>query len=402
MAFSQRITSLAPSATLGIAQKVRELKAAGRDVIGLTLGEPDFDTPQHIMDAAKKALDAGFTHYPPVNGYPELRQAIVDKLKRENGLDYGIDQVVVSTGAKQSVYNVVLSVCNPGDEVVLIAPYWVTYTAVVHLAQAKARIIQTGIESAYKVTPEQLDAAMNENTKLVMFNTPSNPTGSMYSREEMAALVEVMERYPNAYIMSDEIYELLTYEQDHVSLGTFDSIFERIITVNGFSKGYAMTGWRLGYIAAPKDVAKMTEKLQGQCTSGANSFAQMGAIAALIGDQKPVQDMKAAFRQRRDRMFEQLKAIEGVDVILPDAAFYFYPDLKNFLGRTTPKGKVLDNISDLCLYLLDSQGLAVVPGNAFGTDSHMRISYAYAVETLNDGVRRLEKALGDLQGVVKA
>ncbi len=399
MAFSERISSLAPSATLAIAKKVRELTAAGRDIVGLTLGEPDFDTPTHISDAAKKALDAGFTHYSPVNGYPELRKAIVEKLKRDNGLSYDAEQIVVSTGAKQSVYNIVLSLCNPGDEVVLIAPYWVTYEAVVHLAQAKTRIIQTDISSAFKMTPEQLEAALNEKTKLVMFNTPSNPTGSMYTREELAALVEVLERYPHVYIMSDEIYELIAYEQEHVSLGTFDSIFDRVITVNGFSKGYAMTGWRLGYIAAPLEVAKITDKLQGQCTSGPTSFAQIGAIAALVGDQEPTIQMKDAFRVRRDHLYKQLKAIEGVEVILPDGAFYFYPDLKNFLGSKTPSGQILKDIGELSLYLLDSEGLAVVPGDAFGTDSHIRLSYAYATETLEDGVQRLARSLGSLKRV---
>lgn len=396
MAFSHVITSLEPSATLGIAKKVRELREAGRDVIGLTLGEPDFDTPQHIRDAAKKALDDGYTHYPPVNGYPELRQAIVDKLKRDNGLDYSPNQVVVSNGAKQSVYNIVLSLVNPGDEVVLVAPYWVTYSAVVHLAQGKSKVIQTDIASAYKVTPEQLDEALTPETKLFMFNTPSNPTGSMYSREEIDALVAVLERYPNCYIMSDEIYEFITYDKEHVSLATYQSLYERVITVNGFSKGYAMTGWRLGYIAGPTEVVKLTEKLQGQCTSGANAFAQMGAVAALTGTQAPVAEMKAEFRKRRDLMFEQLKAIDGVDVILPDGAFYFYPDLKNFLGRKTPSGEVLADISSLCLYLIEAEGLALVPGNAFGTSSQVRISYAYAQETLNDGVKRLERALGSL------
>ncbi|MFK7924255.1 MAG: pyridoxal phosphate-dependent aminotransferase [Bacteroidia bacterium] len=396
MAFSKVITSLEPSATLSIAKKVRELREAGRDIIGLTLGEPDFDTPQHIREAAKQALDDGFTHYPPVNGYPILRQAIADKFKRDNGLSYDPNQIVVSNGAKQSVYNIVLSLVNPGEEVILVAPYWVTYEAVVHLAQGKSKVIQTGIESAYKVTPEQLDDALTPETKLFMFNTPSNPTGSMYSRAEIDALVEVLERYPNCYIMSDEIYELITYDMDHISLATYESLYDRVITVNGFSKGYAMTGWRLGYIAGPTEVVKLTEKLQGQCTSGANAFAQMGAVEALNGTQAPVALMKAEFRKRRDTMFEQLKAIEGVDVILPDGAFYFYPDLKNFIGRKTPAGEVLNDISSLSLYLIDAEGLALVPGNAFGTKTHVRISYAYAQETLNDGVQRLQRALASL------
>ena len=300
MAFSELITSLAPSATLAISKKVRELKAEGRDVVGLTLGEPDMDTPAHICEAAKKALDNGYTHYPPVAGYPTLKEAIVNKLKRDNGLTYETNQIVVSTGAKQSLYNVAMAILNPGDGAVLIAPYWVSYSAMVHMAKGQAQTIVTGIENNYKVTPEQLDEPMNDNTRLVFFTTPSNPTGSMYAREELEALVTVLEKYPQAYIIADEIYEYITFGQEHVSLGTFESIADRVITVNGFSKGFAMTGWRLGYIAAPREVAAMCEKVQGQVTSGANAFAQMGAVAGLTGDLGPTFAMREEFRRRRD------------------------------------------------------------------------------------------------------
>ncbi|MEM8891815.1 MAG: pyridoxal phosphate-dependent aminotransferase, partial [Bacteroidota bacterium] len=339
MQLSSRIASVAPSATLSISKKVRELKAEGRDVIGLTLGEPDFDTPEHIREAAKAALDAGYTHYPPVAGYPELRQAIVDKLKRDNGLTYAPNQIVVSTGAKQSLYNVVLGMLNPGDGVILPTPYWVSYEAMCILAQADITRIPTSIDTAYKISPEQLEAAIKPNTRLLFLTTPSNPSGSMYSQAELAELVKVLERHPEVYIISDEIYEHITFGFEHVSLGTFESIFERVITVNGFSKGYAMTGWRLGYIAAPLEIAKVSEKLQGQCTSGPNAFAQQGAIAALNGDLSPTYAMREAFRTRRDMMYDELRAIEGLEVILPDGAFYFYPDLKAFLGKTSPAGK---------------------------------------------------------------
>lgn len=396
MQLSRRIASVAPSATLSISKKVRELKAEGRDVIGLTLGEPDFDTPVHIREAAKAALDAGYTHYPPVSGYPALRQAIVDKLKRDNGLTYGTNQIVVSTGAKQSLYNVVLGMLNPGDGVILPTPYWVSYEAMCILAGADITRIPTSIDTAYKISPEQLEEAIKPHTRLLFLTTPSNPSGSMYSKEELAALVAVLERHPEVYVISDEIYEHITFGLEHVSLGTFENIFDRVITVNGFSKGYAMTGWRLGYIAAPLEIAKVSEKLQGQCTSGANAFAQQGAIAALTGDLSTTYAMRDAFKERRDMMYSALGAIEGLEVILPDGAFYFYPDLQAFLGKKSPAGKKLDDIGELCLYLIDEVGLALVPGNAFGTASHARISYAYADEVLKDAVNRLKTGLGRL------
>jgi len=397
MPFSELVSSLAPSATLAIAKKVRTLKAEGRDVIGLTLGEPDMDTPTHIIEAAKKALDAGFTHYPPVAGYPALKQAIVDKLKRDNGLSYDLNQIVVSTGAKQSLYNVVLSLLNPGDHVILPAPYWVSYEAMLHLAQADVTKIVTSIEADYKITPAELEAAIKPNTRLMFLCTPSNPTGSMYSKEELAALVAVLEKHPDIYIISDEIYEYITFGKEHVSLGTFESIFDRVITVNGFSKGFAMTGWRLGYIAAPQDVAAICEKMQGQCTSGANAFAQQGAIAALVEDLAPTYAMRDTFRQRRDWLYDSLREIEGLQVNLPDGAFYFYPDFKEFLGRKTADGTAIDTIDQLCLYLVEEEGLALVPGSAFGTESHARISYAYSTEDLEASLKRLQSGLGKLQ-----
>jgi aspartate aminotransferase len=393
---SNLVSSLAESATLAISKRVRELKAEGRDVIGLTLGEPDFDTPSHIREAAKKALDDGYTHYPPVAGLPELRQAIVDKFKRDNGLSFETGNIIVSTGAKQSLYNVVFSLVNPGEEVIIPAPYWVSYYAMVHLAQGKVISLKTSIEDEYKISVERLEAAIGPKTRLIMLSTPSNPTGSMYSREEMTDIATVLERNPHVHLISDEIYEYLVYEGEHVSFASFESIADRVITVNGFSKGYAMTGWRLGYIAADKKIAAICEKLQGQITSGANAFAQKGAVEALNGDQTAVADMREAFRQRRDRMFTQLQAIDDLKVILPTGAFYFYPDFSSYFGKKTPAGQTIHTIDELCLYLIDEAGLALVPGAAFGTDVHARISYAYAPDVLDEAVRRLKAGLEKL------
>lgn len=397
MSYSHLIASIEESATLGIAQKVRELKSQGRDVIGLTLGEPDFDTPEHIRTAAKEALDAGYTHYPPVTGLPELKEAIVHKLKRDNSLAYSTANVMVSTGAKQSLYNVVLAKVNPGDEVVIPAPFWVSYEAMVRFAQGKPVYIPTSVASEYKISPEQLDEALTEKTRLMFFNSPSNPSGSMYNREEMAALVAVLEKYPHVSIISDEIYEYITYGKKHESLGTFSSIFDRVITVNGFAKGFAMTGWRLGYIATvDKTLLGLCSKIQGQSTSGANAFAQKGAVVALGEYMEPTYKMRDELLKRRDRVYTRLKAIPGVELPLPDGAFYFYPDFAPYLGKRSPDGKQIENIDQLCLYLIEEEGLALVTGSAFGTQSHARLSYAYSDEILDDGLSRLERGLGKL------
>ncbi len=385
------------SATLGISRRVRELKGEGKDIVGLTLGEPDFDTPIHIREAAKKALDDGYTHYPPVDGLSELKEAIVTKFKRDNGLNYTPKQVFVSTGAKQSLYNVVQALLNPGDEAVIPAPYWVSYDAMVYLAQATPKYISTDTESSYKITPEQLDAAISPKSRLLFFNTPSNPTGAMYTKDEMAALVEIMEKYPDLYILSDEIYEYITYGIDHVSLGSFESIFDRVITVNGFSKGFAMTGWRLGYIASPNsDLIKLCGKLQGQITSGANAFAQKGAVAALIEDLTPTLEMRDAFLKRRNMVHEKLEAIDGIKTPMPDGAFYFYPDFSEFLGKKTPDGQLIKDIDQFCLYMIEEEGLAMVTGSAFGTQTHARISYAYSTEVLEDALERLARGVSKL------
>ena len=397
MQYSHLISSLEESATLALAKKVRQLKAQGKDVIGLTLGEPDFDTPEHIREAAKTALDQGFTHYPPVSGYPALKEAIAAKLKRDNGLDYDLSQIVVSTGAKQSLFNVVFALMNPGERAILPAPYWVSYHAMLHLTQAEIYTIQTSIQDQYKLSARQLSEAMTPTTKLVFLTTPSNPTGSMYNQEELAGLVAVLEQYPGVYIISDEIYEHITYGTEHISLASFPSIADRVITVNGFSKGYAMTGWRLGYIAASAEVAALCEKVQGQCTSGANSFAQQGAIAALTGDMEPTYAMRDAFRKRRDFMYEELGKIEGIQANLPDGAFYFYPDFADFLKKKTPAGSHIDTIDELCFYLIEEVGLVLVPGSAFGTETHARISYAYSMDNLQEGLARLKEGLEKLR-----
>ncbi|MFK7972331.1 MAG: pyridoxal phosphate-dependent aminotransferase [Bacteroidia bacterium] len=396
MRTSTLVSSLAESATLAISKRVRELKAEGKDVIGLTLGEPDFDTPEHIREGAKQALDDGFTHYPPVAGLPALRQAIADKLKRDNGLNYSKENIVVSTGAKQSLYNVVFALVNPGDEVIIPTPYWVSYSAMVEIARGTIVPIPTDIEDEYKVTAAKLEAAITPKTRLIMLSTPSNPTGSMYSKEEMAAIAAVLERNPHVHLIADEIYEYLVYEGTHNSFASFEAIFDRVITVNGFSKGFAMTGWRLGYIAASQPIAAICEKLQGQITSGANSFAQQGAITALTGGMETVIEMRESFRARRDRMFKQLQAIDGLKVILPDGAFYFYPDFSSYFGKKAPSGSTINSSDELCLYLLEEVGLALVPGAAFGTKTHARISYAYAPDVLDEAVRRLEVGLGKL------
>lgn len=391
--FSEQISSLKESATLALAQRVRELKAEGRDVIGLTLGEPDFDTPQHIKDAAAKALADGHTSYPPVAGIPELRKAIADKLVRENSLDVEPSQVVVSTGAKQTLYNVIGCLLNPGDEVILPAPYWVTYRAQLELAQANIKEIPTGIEEKFKLSPAALEAELTPATKLLILTTPSNPSGSMYSPEELAALVAVIEKYPNLYVIADEIYEHITYDLQHVSIGSFTSIKDRVITVNGFAKGFAMTGWRLGYMVANPEIVKLCVKLQGQVTSGANNFAQWGGVAALTSDLAPTFAMRDSFRSRRDDLYQKLKAIPNLDVLLPDGAFYFYPDMAAYLNTVSPKGMKVKTIDDLCLYLIEEGGVVVVPGSAFGTETHVRISYAYAVDMLNKAVDRLGNSL---------
>jgi aspartate aminotransferase len=393
---SERINSLSESATLKMTKLGRELTAKGVNVISLSIGEPDFNTPDHVKEAAKRALDENYTRYSPVPGYPELRKAIVDKLKNENGLDYDISQIVVSTGAKQSLSNVILTLINPGDEVIIPTPYWVSYSEMVVLAEGKSVFIDTDIESDFKITPEQLAAAITPKTKLFMFSSPCNPTGSVYSREELAALVKVFEKYPNIFILSDEIYEHINFVDQHESIAQFSSIKERVIIVNGFSKAFAMTGWRLGYIAASKEIAAANDKMQGQTTSGTCSIAQRAGIAAYEQGLETVLEMKKAFARRRELVYKLLNEIPGVKTNLPDGAFYFFPEISSFFGKKDADGNVIKDSADLALYLLNVGHVATVGGDSFGNNNYIRLSYAASDESLIEALRRIKEALAKL------
>ncbi|WP_205314236.1 pyridoxal phosphate-dependent aminotransferase [Pedobacter namyangjuensis] len=393
---SQRINSLSESATLKMTKLGRELAAKGINVISLSIGEPDFNTPEHVKEAAKKALDENYTRYSPVPGYPELRQAIVNKLKRENNLDYDISQIVVSTGAKQSLSNVILTLINPGDEVIIPTPYWVSYSEMVVLAEGKSVFIDTDIESNFKITPAQLEAAITPKTKLFMFSSPCNPTGSVYSKDELAALVEVFERYPNVFILSDEIYEHINFVDKHESIAQFNSIKERVIVVNGFSKAFAMTGWRLGYIAASKEIAAANDKMQGQTTSGTCSIAQRAGIAAYDQGLETVLEMKKAFARRRQLVYDLLNDIPGVKTNLPDGAFYFFPEISSFFGKKDANGTEIKDSADLALYLLNEGHVATVGGDSFGNNNYIRLSYAASDEALTEALRRIKEALSKL------
>jgi aspartate aminotransferase len=393
---SDRITHMQESATLKMAKISRELKAQGQDIIDLSIGEPDFDTPQHIKDAAKKAIDDGYTHYTPVPGYPELRKAIAAKLKRDNNLDYSQEQIVVSTGAKQSIANVVLSLINAGDEVLLPAPYWVSYSAIADLAEGKSIEVHASIDNDFKVTPAQLEAQITPKTKLIIFSSPCNPTGSVYSYEELQALAQMVSKYPNVYVICDEIYEFINYTgKPNASLAQFPEVKDQVITVNGFSKGFAMTGWRLGYIAAPLWIAQACDKMQGQITSGTCSIAQMAGVAAATGSLQPTYDMVVQFRKRRDLVYKLLNEIPGIKTNLPDGAFYFFFDVSAFFGKKY--GEYAINCpEDMSGYLLREGKIALVNGEAFGDKNCIRLSYAASEEKLVTVCTRLKEALAKL------
>ncbi|MBD1421411.1 pyridoxal phosphate-dependent aminotransferase [Sphingobacterium chuzhouense] len=374
----------------------RELASKGINVISLSVGEPDFNTPNNVKDAAKKALDENYTRYSPVPGYPELRQAIVNKLKNENGLDYEPSQIVVSTGAKQSLSNVILTLINPGDEVIIPTPYWVSYSEMVVLAEGKSVFIDTDIDSDFKITPEQLEAAITPKTKLFMFSSPCNPTGSVYSKDELAALAKVFEKHPDIFILSDEIYEHINFIDKHESIAQFESIRDRVIIVNGFSKAFAMTGWRLGYIAANKEIAAANDKLQGQTTSGTCSIAQRAGITAYNDGLESVNEMKEAFLRRRQLVYDLLNDIPGVKTNLPEGAFYFFPEISSFFGKKDAQGNVIKDSSDLALYLLNEGHVATVGGDSFGNNNYIRLSYAASDEALKEALRRIKEALGKL------
>lgn len=394
---SDRINNLSESATLKMTKLGRELAAKGINVISLSVGEPDFNTPAHVKEAAKKALDDNYTRYSPVPGYPELRQAIVNKLKTENNLDYDVSQIVVSTGAKQSLSNVILTLINPGDEVIIPTPYWVSYSEMVTLAEGKSVFINTTIESDFKITPEQLEAAITPKSKLFMFSSPNNPTGTVYSKEELAALAKVFEKHPHIFILSDEIYEHINFVDKHESIAQFPSIKDRVIIINGFSKAFAMTGWRLGYLAANKEIAAANDKLQGQTTSGTCSIAQRAGIVAYEQGLDSVNEMKGAFARRRQLVYDLLKDIPGVKTNMPEGAFYFFPEISSFFGKKDADGNVIKNSADLALYLLNVGHVATVGGDSFGNDNYIRLSYAASDESLKEALRRIKEALAKLQ-----
>ncbi len=394
---SKRITELAESATLQMAALGRELADKGIDVITLSLGEPDFDTPEHIRDAAKQAIDEGYTHYTPVPGYTDVREAIAAKFKRDNGLEYSPNQIVVSTGAKQSIANVVFCLVNPGDEVLLPIPYWVSYAAQIELAEGKIVEVPTSMDNEFKVTPEALAAAITPKTKLIIFSSPCNPTGSLYSQDELEALARVIAAHDNLYVVSDEIYEHINYVGKHQSLAQFDFIKERVITVNGLSKGFAMTGWRLGFIAAPLAIAKACTKMQGQFTSATCSIAQRACIAAMLSEKsaETIEEMRIEFKRRRDIMFDLLQDLPGFKTYLPKGAFYFFPDVTAYFGKSF-NGTVIRNADDLCMYLLNEAHVSVVTGSAFGNPNCIRISYAVSEDKLREAVRRMQLYLSKL------
>jgi len=390
---SDRINFLTESQTLAVAKRVRELKAQGEDILSLTLGEPDFDTPEHIRNAAIQAINQGFTHYPPVAGIPELRQAVAEKFSKLNNLPYKAENILISTGAKQSLINAVMSLVNPGDEVIIPAPYWVSYVEMVKMAEATPVIIPTSIESGFKLKAEQLEAQITHKTRMLIYSSPSNPAGSMYSAEELESLVAVLEKHPGIFILSDEIYEFITYGKKHVSIGSFPSLTDRTITINGVSKAFAMTGWRIGFLGAPKWITDLCEKFQGQVTSGTCSIAQKAAVAAMTESLEPTYAMVREFQRRNDAGYALLSEIPGIKIIKPEGAFYFYPDIKHFLGKCTPQGKILNTVDDLCLYLLDEAKVAVVTGTAFGSETNIRLSFATSLNILEKSIERIRTAL---------
>lgn len=393
---SERLNRLSESATLAMARMSRELKAQGHDVIALSLGEPDFDTPEFVKEAAKEAVDNNFSHYTPVPGLAELREAISEKLKRDNGLDYTPEQIVASTGAKQSIANVCMSLLNPGDEVLLPAPYWVSYFEIIKLAEGTPVEIPSSIETDFKVSPEQLEAAITPNTKLLLFSTPCNPSGTVYSKAELKAIAKMLERYPDIYVICDEIYELINFGESHFSMASIPSIKERVITVNGVSKGFAMTGWRVGYIAAPQWIAAACNKIQGQITSATCAVAQKATEAAMLSDPSSVNYMRDAFKKRRDLMLSMLNEVPGIKTNTPKGAFYIFPDVSHYFGMSNESTNIKDS-NDFCMYLLNDAHVALVAGAAFGTPNCVRISYAASEQNLKEAVKRIKASLAKLQ-----
>jgi len=392
---SDTVLNLQESATLKMSQMARDLRAEGHDVISLSIGEPDFDTPEFIRDAAKKALDDGYTHYTPVPGLMELREAICTKLKRDNGLNFAPNNIVVSNGAKQTIYNLCQALLNPGDEVIIFAPYWVSYIEIVKLAGGVPIILSAGVEDDYKVKADQLSSAITAKTKFVLYSSPSNPTGSVYTKSELAALADVLAPHPHVMIVSDEIYEHIVFDSVHESIAQFESVRDRTIIVNGMSKGFAMTGWRLGYMAAPPLIAKACAKIQGQVTSGATAFGQKAAADALLKDPVFTQDMMRTFLGRREFVLGQLREIEGLKLSVPEGAFYIFPDVSAFYGKSID-GEVISDSNDLAEAILNKAHIALVAGAAFGAPNCLRFSYAASQEKLAEACRRLKQFFGSL------
>jgi aspartate aminotransferase len=395
MQLSERLQRFSEPETLRMARLGRELRAKGIDVIDLSLGEPDFDTPQHIKDAAIKAIEENWSHYTPVSGYLDLREAICQKFKRDNGLDYTPENIVVSTGAKQSLANAILSLINEGDDVLIPTPFWVTYAALVQLGKGNVKLIQSTLETKYKITPEQLEAAITPQTKLFIFSSPCNPSGAVYTKEELEALAEVFKKHPRIFIISDEIYEYINFCNCWESIAAIDGFKERTIVINGLSKGFAMTGWRLGYMAAPAAIAKGCEKLQGQFTSGTNAVTQRAAITALTAPLDATYEMVKEFGRRKERIMQLMKGIEGIEVAEPDGAFYVFPCVDHYFGRSDGE-QTIANADDLCMYLLNKGHVSTVTGSAFGDDRSIRISFANNMENIDRGMERIHEALRKL------
>lgn len=395
MQLSSLLSRFSEPETLKMAKLGRELTAKGINIIGLSLGEPDFDTPQHIKDAAKTAIDENWSHYPPVAGYPDVRQAICNKFKRDNNLDYTPEQIVVSTGAKQSIANTVLSIVDEGDEVIIPTPYWVSYSAIAGLAKGTVKFVHTTLQNGYKITPEELESAITYKTKLFIFSSPCNPTGVVYSKEELKNLAEVFEKFPRIFIISDEIYEYINYVGKHESIAQFEALKNRIIVINGLSKGFAMTGWRLGYSASSREIAKACDKVQGQFTSGANAITQRAAITALSSSLDPTFEMVKQFKLRKQKVMELLKDIPMIKCIEPAGAFYVFPEMDKYFGKKY-KGEVIKDADDLSMYLLNEAHVSTVTGSAFGEPKCIRISFANSMENIEEGFRRIKDGLGKM------
>lgn len=396
MQLAQRLNRIAEPQTIKMAKLSRELRAKGIDIIDLSLGEPDFATPEFIDDAATLAMEQGYTKYPPVAGYPELRDAISKKLKRDNDLEYSADEIIVSTGAKQSLANAILSIINPGDEVIIPTPYWVTYGALVSLAEGINKFLPCAIDTDFKLTADRLEQAITPKTRLFIFSSPCNPTGSVYSKDELAALAEVFNRHPQVAIISDEIYEYINYKGKHESIGQFTELRDRVIIVNGLSKGFAMTGWRLGYLAGPKELVQACEKFQGQFTSGANSITQRAAITALTSSLEETYKMRDAFRERRDYVIEELRAMPGISINVPEGAFYAFPNISSFFGKSNGE-TIIKNDEDFSMYLMYNAHISTVNGGAFGNDNCIRLSFATSMDKLRVAMERMATALSKLK-----